>query len=510
MGFRINSFSATEDALSVQQVKLHSTDNRTDNIFSIIIGNNGAGKSRFLSQLVNIFTNSSEQSRRAPHDYNVEYSVDGEIFEIEKSRGQQAIQNNVQIKYLSELFPKLPNRVIALTTSISDRFPQDNYSRRRFGAIPSDEGESQYRYLGPKTRTNGTSSRALMDRAIQLMLSNFNSNIAESYRSIFEYLNYEPVIKFTYHISRIRNSNLQLEGYSKNGAELKDHIERNLSHTSGFRSASQRKALEIFTENHWEKLANLHTTAYISSRQNKDREYSFTLNFSEQNLLRNSSTGEIEQEIYLLFEDLRQLDLARGPNISLYKIDGGEFDFYDASSGEASILSSLIGLIPCLASNSLVVIDEPEISLHPTWQYKYISLIDKLLEKHKGCHIIVATHSHFIVSDLPIGRSSIIHFEGNKRGNIRARYINEETNGWSAEDILLSVFDMPSTRNYYLSALLSEALEIIAEGSKQSSRLREITEKLKIYLPNIKDVDPAKDIIKTLITISENRPNENK
>ena len=60
----------------------------------------------------------------------------------------------------------------------------------------------------------------------------------------------------------------------------------------------------------------------------------------------------------MTLEELRRFELVRGPKVRLYKKGGGEFDFNDASSGEASILSTLIALIPELEDNSLVVVDE--------------------------------------------------------------------------------------------------------------------------------------------------------
>eukprot|EP00487_Bulimina_marginata_P004454 TRINITY_DN20804_c0_g1_i1.p1 TRINITY_DN20804_c0_g1~~TRINITY_DN20804_c0_g1_i1.p1 ORF type:complete len:134 (+),score=10.98 TRINITY_DN20804_c0_g1_i1:31-402(+) len=108
--------------------------------------------------------------------------------------------------------------------------------------------------------------------------------------------------------------------------------------------------------------------------------------------------GIDEFRLYKILEELRRFELVRGPEIKLYKKGGGEFDFNDASSGEASILSTLIALIPELEDNSLVVIDEPEISLHPSWQYRYVNLLDRIIARKSGCHIFIATHSHFIIS----------------------------------------------------------------------------------------------------------------
>lgn len=209
--------------------------------------------------------------------------------------------------------------------------------------------------------------------------------------------------------------------------------------------------------------------------------------------------GINENRLYKIFEELRRFDLVRGPRIQLYKKDGGEFDFNDASSGEASILTTLIALIPELEDNSLVVIDEPEISLHPSWQYRYVNLLDKILSKKRGCHIVIATHSHFIISDLPIGRSHIVHFKSGKKSTIDIEYVEQETQGLAAEDILLNIFDMPSTRNYYLSQQVSEALEILASGNRDSQRYKELVFKFKSYLPNLKKIDPLYDVLRKLV-----------
>lgn len=509
MGFRIKTFSVNEEKFTTPKIAFNdNSSSHGDNFFSIIIGNNGTGKSRFLSYLVDAFIEVSENKRRSPFEYKLEYSVNGTQFGLERVSGQQIIKSKNLNDTTFEPPLESPAKVIALTTSISDRFPQDDYARREIGSSQFNEKFTYYRYLGPKSRMNMASSRALMDRAVKLMLTNIDFKLASSYRSLFKYLDYEPVIKFTYHVSRLRDSK-DVSYEALTGSDLKKCIADNIVRTSDLRARSLKRSIDEFTDLQWDRLAIAYKNAYFNSRSSNDRLSSFTLNFSQENFLRDSGIGDAEREIYSDFEELRRLDLVRGPSIKLYKRNGGEFDFSDASSGEASILSSLIGLIPCLTDNALIVIDEPEISLHPSWQYQYVSLIDKLLTNHNGCHIIIATHSHFIISDLPPGRSSVIHFQSSGKNSIHANYIDEDTHGWSAEDILLSVFDMPSTRNYYLSKLLSEALELMAMGKKSSPQYLAITNKLKVYLPNMKDIDPAKKVIQALISTKDNNENEN-
>ena len=46
---------------------------------------------------------------------------------------------------------------------------------------------------------------------------------------------------------------------------------------------------------------------------------------------------------------------------------------------------------------SIILIDEPEISLHINWQEKYIDNIEKALADKK-CQVIISTHSPDIIS----------------------------------------------------------------------------------------------------------------
>ena len=66
---------------------------------------------------------------------------------------------------------------------------------------------------------------------------------------------------------------------------------------------------------------------------------------------------------------------------------------------------------------------------------------------------------------------------------------------------MLNVFEMPSTRNYYLSQQVSEALEILASGNKDNQRYKELIDKFKSYLPNLKSVDPLYDVLSKLVSL---------
>lgn len=53
-------------------------------------------------------------------------------------------------------------------------------------------------------------------------------------------------------------------------------------------------------------------------------------------------------------------------NIAFYK-NGRCIHFGDCSSGEKHMIFAFTGVLSSIESKSIVLIDEPEISLHPEW-----------------------------------------------------------------------------------------------------------------------------------------------
>lgn len=77
---------------------------------------------------------------------------------------------------------------------------------------------------------------------------------------------------------------------------------------------------------------------------------------------------------------------------------GKELSLTDLSSGEQHEVVLLYELIFNAQQNTLVLIDEPEISLHITWQKEFLSDLLKIIALQK-MQVIVATHSPQIIND---------------------------------------------------------------------------------------------------------------
>lgn len=105
-------------------------------------------------------------------------------------------------------------------------------------------------------------------------------------------------------------------------------------------------------------------------------------------------------EIVNFFLNEKQLSYSldknrRMPRIGLRFPDDTWSKIRVMSSGERQLLTMLYA-VNRMSNNSIVLIDEPEISLHIDWQE---NLLEKMMEQLKDRQIIVCTHSPAIASD---------------------------------------------------------------------------------------------------------------
>ena len=74
--------------------------------------------------------------------------------------------------------------------------------------------------------------------------------------------------------------------------------------------------------------------------------------------------------------------------------DNSVLEFEDLSSGERQILFILLKVANSSFKESIILMDEPEISLHLSWQEK---LLDEITRLNKSSQIVVVTHSPAMV-----------------------------------------------------------------------------------------------------------------
>lgn len=191
-----------------------------------------------------------------------------------------------------------------------------------------------------------------------------------------------------------------------------------------------------------------------------------------------------------LEKDLKLLELC---SVSFWKElhvqrEDGYMPLSMLSSGELSFFLRIFDLYDYIEDDSIILIDEPETHLHPRWIKGYVKILNQVLGKNR-CHVIIATHSPLIVSDVP--KNSIIALKNNG-GSIEQVKIREKTLGLNYDEVLSEVFGLDDDKGEMIheyageieKALendeLDKALEIYSQMADSDVRYK-LYSKLRAY-----------------------------
>ena len=85
MSLRVRKFFVENGHFSTPMISLSKNEKIDDsNYFTVLIGNNGTGKSRFLVNLIDSFRELKESNRRINFEYILDYELCGENFNVER------------------------------------------------------------------------------------------------------------------------------------------------------------------------------------------------------------------------------------------------------------------------------------------------------------------------------------------------------------------------------------------------------------------------------------------
>jgi predicted ATP-binding protein involved in virulence len=138
--------------------------------------------------------------------------------------------------------------------------------------------------------------------------------------------------------------------------------------------------------------------------------------------------------------------------------NGDKFPLNKISTGEKTLLSKAFYLFIQNIRDKVILIDEPELSLHPSWQSKILKLYEKFAEEY-NCQIILSTHSPHIIGSAKKEYIRILKIKDNK---VEAINNLEYSYGLETDKILTQIMGLDTTRTPTVAkkiALLWEYLE---------------------------------------------------
>ena len=209
----------------------------------------------------------------------------------------------------------------------------------------------------------------------------------------------------------------------------------------------------------------------------------------------NTPMGEIRaavfKEINEIFEIL-DLDIKisgiskNAKSIPIFTNSSGDkFDINELSSGEKQLFLRTLAIRMLNPENSIILIDEPELSLHPKWQQRIVDVYRKI---GKNNQIIIATHSPHILGS--VKKENIMLLDKDGEGKIVVRTGDElyDSYGQPTDRVLKDIMGLETTRNPKVFKLLEEAGELVDKNEYESEEFKTKYKKLREILGN-KDED---------------------
>ncbi|EML6566328.1 AAA family ATPase [Enterobacter hormaechei] len=139
---------------------------------------------------------------------------------------------------------------------------------------------------------------------------------------------------------------------------------------------------------------------------NSSNEYLGVLDLYIEDALGKLSPFQILHQKIDLFESIlkdkilafKKIVIDKNNGFFFKSLNGDVIDCNMLSSGEQNQIVLLFNLIFDLASQKIILIDEPEISLHVAWQQTFLDSLKKIQKIYEYEKVIIATHSPQVIS----------------------------------------------------------------------------------------------------------------
>lgn len=438
------------------------------NRVTAVIGRNGTGKSHALAAIVETMIkieNASGPRQRIRGELPLDrlrWRLRGAEVDVVSRDGPPRIEVN-GVPAIGADVP-LPPRLVALTITPFDKFP---VTRATQGAR-----DSIYRYLGLRDRTGRASMENLLFRSL---IGLFETSDNEALRRVrisraFDFLGLRPKLTVVY---RLRVAREVMRAIDSGTSVVSPDVIRDKTR---LRRVSEALGRGEFTEKRLVESLLRARDIMHGERVRLDATFE------------GGGTAHADFDAML---PLRMVGFAQLRAVEVEHVDGPVTDLKRASSGQLSMVTAILALAAVMQDDSLVLIDEPELSLHPEWQVKYISLLLETFSSYSGCHFVIATHSPLVVAELP-ENATLISLDDPEVPPA------PELLGQSADVLLAEAFGLPERNNLHVRDLLVAALRAAADGQAPTADFREQVRHLGKVTSGLPNEDGIRVVVRHL------------
>lgn len=173
--------------------------------------------------------------------------------------------------------------------------------------------------------------------------------------------------------------------------------------------------------------------------------------------------------------------LDRKKQVSFINRSGNVLKTSALSSGEKELLTRVFSLYLSDVRDCLILIDEPENSLHPIWQNRVVPVYQKFADTNNN-QIILATHSPHIVGSVKKEQIRVLIRENDKI-DVIADFSGSY--GWQTEKILLEIFRTNEVRTVEIERKIKQLHSFVINNEYNTDEAKTLLK----YLENVLGYD---------------------
>lgn len=362
--------------------------------------------------------------------------------------------------------------------------------------------EKEYKWTIAKARSGrkGEHTSSLNDAA--LLAEHFRHNLTQDDAASLPLVAFYPVERSVIDIPlkiRERHSFLQLDGYDNSlnrGVDFRrffewfrerEDIENETFGTSSFQNFERLSTLVENSEKRIEKIKPLNFKA-LTTEMDKIKEVVMLMR-RLQSQPQESQLNAVRHAIQSFMPGFQNLKVRRKPRLHMTIEKNNEvLDVAQLSQGEKSLMAlvgdiarrlSMMnpGLENPLLGTGIIIIDEIDMHLHPQWSR---TLIERFTETFPNCQFVFSTHSPLVISDY---KGALVYaLEYGALTSLPSLY------GEDVNTVLLSAMNT-DIRNASISKKLNDLLDLIQNKELRPAKV--LLKELEDELPNY-NLDLAK------------------
>ncbi|WP_447385048.1 AAA family ATPase [Streptococcus pseudopneumoniae] len=370
------------------------------NGISVIAGQNGTGKSTISRSLFSIFSANYDVIKKISNDRTkaINDFLEDYLSDIEMNR-----KNNSEIGIARRIVPSF--LYTELTKIISKNlliFLDKNYSEHNNESLKKSIIESINEF---NKRNSKYFVLNIKDLDLNVLSENIKEILSQSDQSIFnQILTAHLTDEFHNQINNIYDPLTGLISLRIKDEQINVEVNKNRATAD---KLINFKTDVVYIDDAAAIVENLFSTKFLNEFLNKiDLKLDHNAHLMEQLRDERNNTytlrAKITDRLNLVFNEINHILKTDIVNSSEDEEDEKKLNIINYSSGMKMfyLIKSLLenGVI---RENGTLILDEPEVHLHPEWQLKFAEII-VLLQKEFGLHILINSHSPYLVEAIDI------------------------------------------------------------------------------------------------------------